>query len=93
MNVDGVIRWLAFTPAYSSARGSQVKRLGAHAFRDDAPRSLCGYVERERAGGPADEKARRCEWCTRVEIGRSQDQSEWQSSPPLRRTYEGGWKL
>lgn len=68
--------WLTFTPAYSAARGAQLRRLGAHAFRDSAPRSLCGYVARERAGDPADAQARRCLWCERVELGRSKDLSE-----------------
>jgi len=68
--------WLAFTPAYGAARGSQPARLGAHAFRDEAPRSLCGYVERARAGGPAAKDARPCRWCERVADGRSADRSD-----------------
>ena len=67
--------WLAFTPAYTMPRGDQTARLGAHAFRADAPRSLCGYVELRRAGGPADDSARRCEWCKRVVAGVSADRS------------------
>lgn len=67
--------WLAFTPAYNVLRGGQSQRLGAHAFRDGASRSLCGYVERERAGAAADDKARRCEWCSRVLAGKSADRS------------------
>lgn len=67
--------WLSFTPAYTIPRGAQRKRLGAHAFRDDAPRSLCGYVARERAGGTADASARRCVWCERVARGESADLS------------------
>lgn len=67
--------WLAFTPAHIAPRGQQRDRLGAHAFHDDAPRSLCGYVERAKAGGPADDAARPCVWCKRVIAGVSQDRS------------------
>lgn len=69
------VTWLAFTPAYVNPRGAQSERLGAHAFREGAPRSLCGYVERERAGAAADDKARRCTWCERVLVGKSADRS------------------
>lgn len=67
--------WLSFTPAYTMPRLAQTERLGAHAFQDGAPRSICGYVERERAGGPADDAARRCVWCKRVIVGTSADRS------------------
>lgn len=70
-----MIAWLAFMPRYSAARGSQRAKLGAHGFRTDAPRSLCGYVERHRAGEPAGDSARRCVWCERVERGESPDRS------------------
>lgn len=59
-------RWLAFTPSYTAPRGIHTRPVGAHAFRDDAPRSLCGFVKRERAGDAADAAARRCTWCIRV---------------------------
>lgn len=36
--------WRQFTPAYTQPRGAQEKRLGAHAFREGAALSLCGYV-------------------------------------------------
>lgn len=67
--------WLAFTPAYATRRSVSLETLGAHAFRDDAPRSLCGYVERDRVGAEADGKARRCSWCERVAAGRAMDRS------------------
>lgn len=70
-----MIAWLSFTPSYTWARGAQTKPLGAHAFRDDAPRSLCGYVARVSVGGTADADARRCTWCGRVVSGRSPDRS------------------
>lgn len=65
--------WLACRPAYGNPRRAQTQVLGAHAFRDGAPKSLCGYVERSRAGGPADDAARPCVWCRRVIAGVSQD--------------------
>lgn len=77
-----MIAWLAFTPAYDHPRGDQPARLGAHAFHSEAPRSLCGYVPRERAGGPAADTARRCEWCLRVEAGVSADRSGDQPRGP-----------
>lgn len=67
--------WLAFTPAYTNQRGAQTQRLGAHAFRADRPRSLCGYVERVKAGSLAGTDARRCVWCERVIDGKSMDRS------------------
>lgn len=73
-----MIAWLAFTPRHAAGgynRTGQRARLGANAFRDDAPRSLCGYVERARAGSAADASARRCVWCERVERGESADLS------------------
>ncbi len=70
-----MIAWLAFTPSYTAPRRGGMKRLGAHAFRPERPRSLCGYVSRAKAGGPADESARRCTWCRRVEDGLSVDHS------------------
>jgi len=70
-----MIHWLAFTPAYTSPRGNQTQRLGAHAFRANAPKSLCGYVRRERAGADAASEARHCTWCIRVELGLSADWS------------------
>lgn len=71
-----MIAWLAFSPAYSTPRGAQTARLGAHGFRESAPRSLCGYVERHRAGEPAAQSARRCVWCERVERGESPDRGQ-----------------
>jgi len=68
--------WLSFTPKYTQPRRAQTVRLGAHAFRDEAPRSLCGYVARADAGGPPDDGARRCWWCRRVVRGVSPDRSE-----------------
>lgn len=68
--------WLAFGPAYTAARGNQPARLGAHAFREGAPRSLCGYVERTRVRAEANAQDRRCRWCERVVAGRSRDLSE-----------------
>ena len=65
------IAWLSFMPAYGGHRNGQSRQLGAHAFRTAAPRSLCGYVERERAGSPANDTARRCVWCQRVIGGSS----------------------
>jgi hypothetical protein len=77
--------WLAFAPAYANPRGAQTQVLGAHAFRADAPRSLCGYVERAKAGGPADHAARPCVWCKSVIAGISQDRSGddrgWSTTP------------
>ena len=67
--------WLAFTPAYTNQRGAQTQRLGAHAFRADHPRSLCGYVERVKTTGTADADARRCVWCERVIDDKSMDRS------------------
>lgn len=79
------IAWLAFTPAYSSPRRStRLAVLGAHAFRSGASRSLCGYVERERAGGDAAVTARRCEWCKRVVAGRAADRSAAPAAPEQR---------
>lgn len=69
-----VAEWLSFTPAYTNRRGSQQQRLGAHAFNAGA-RSLCGYAQREKAGGPADDTARRCVWCERVVSGMCPDRS------------------
>lgn len=68
--------WFAFSPAYGAARGAQLIRLGAHAFRDGGSRSLCGYVERARVSELAGDQARRCQWCNRVVIGKSKDMSE-----------------
>jgi hypothetical protein len=67
--------WRKFTPAYSRGRGTHTEPLGAHAFRADAPKSLCGYVKKERAGGSAEDSDRRCDWCKRVERGASKDLS------------------
>jgi hypothetical protein len=70
------VSWLAFTPAYHSPRGAQRARLGAHAFRDNALRSICGYVERARAGVAATAQDRHCRWCECAADGRSKDLSE-----------------
>lgn len=72
--MPGDVTWLAFTPQYGAPRRSQVKVLGAHAFRT-GPRSLCGAIPRERAGGPASSDARYCVWCERVISGVSRDRS------------------
>lgn len=67
--------WRAFTPQYTRPRGAQTARLGAHAFYEEAPRSLCGYVPRDRAGGPATTTARRCVLCARLITRNSMDRS------------------
>lgn len=66
------VAWLAFTPQHGHPRRSQARVLGAHAFRT-GPRSLCGAIPRERAGGPASDDARHCVWCERVIAGVSAD--------------------
>lgn len=67
--------WLSFKPAYNNPRGNQPAPLGAHAFREDGPRSLCGSIGRERVTSEAHISARRCVWCERVIAGRSADRS------------------
>lgn len=81
-----MIAWLAFTPAYTSKRGAQEIRLGSHAFRADAPRSLCGYITRGRAGEPAAAADRRCVWCRRVIAGVSADRSGGPQPQPTEET-------
>lgn len=68
--------WLSWTPGYTYPRGSQTKRLGAHAFMPEdgdgnGSLSLCGYAPRSKAGPRATSDARRCEWCKRVISGMS----------------------
>jgi hypothetical protein len=68
--------WLRWQPAYTNARGSQSKRLGAHAFMPEdgdgnGSMSLCGYAARSKAGSRASREDRRCIHCERVIVGRS----------------------
>lgn len=62
-----VVVWLSFTPiAAASGRNQRRPVVGAHAFSRDLPRSLCGFVGRDRAGDPAPDSARRCTGCLRA---------------------------
>lgn len=63
--------WLAFSRSYVPSwrletSGQVVQPVGAHAFLgEDAPRSICNSVDRERSKGPADTQARHCTNCER----------------------------
>lgn len=65
---DSIV-WLTFVPRTAGCHGAQTERVGAHAFRADAPYSLCGCTTRSRSGGPADTEARHCSTCERVAAG------------------------
>jgi sigma-70-like protein len=69
LSAQAGIEWLSFSPVYPKPSVSNSNFTGAHAFRPEAARSLCGYLLRERAGEPADDVARRCTWCKRVVAG------------------------
>lgn len=73
---DAPPEWRKYTPAYTMPRGRHSKPLGAHAFRPGKPKSICGYAPAARAGGPAEDSDRRCDWCQWVIVGKSKDLSD-----------------
>lgn len=81
-----IVNWLSYDPAYTSARGAQDRKLGAHAFEPESGDgagtfSVCGYAPRSKAGRAAPADARRCVWCARIVSGRSKPPDRWTPQP------------